>query len=147
LQRPFSSEIQVFEMTYTVAYTLAHATAAQSDEIRRLNRAAIEMYAYWPKLYGHWNACGSPTVAVADLRSRLPRTKQRIFDAVCRRPGIDAEALCDAIWADDIDGGPLSGRKNVHVHVHQLNKLIAPHGIAVRATRWSGYRIAALRPP
>jgi hypothetical protein len=96
--------------------------------------------------HAHCFTCGSPIVP-ASFRSRLPKTKQRIFDAVRRRPGISAEALCDAIWADDIDGGPLSGRKNIHVHVHQLNKLIAPHGIAVRASKWAGYRILALQPP
>jgi hypothetical protein len=84
-------------------------------------------------------ACGQ---AIVPDRLRLPPIKQRILDAVQRRPGIGAEELRALVWADDPDGGP-EDRKVIHVHVHQLNKLLAPLGIVVRAPfgAGAGYRI------
>jgi DNA-binding response OmpR family regulator len=70
----------------------------------------------------------------------LPPIKQRIFDAVRRRPGLDAEALRTMVWAEDPAGGP-EDRKVLHVHIHQLNRRLAPHRIAVRGSRSHGYRI------
>jgi hypothetical protein len=70
----------------------------------------------------------------------LPPIKRRIFDAVQRRPGIGAEALRDRIWAADPNGGP-EDRKVLHVHVHQLNRLLRPHGIRVRGSASGGYRV------
>jgi hypothetical protein len=84
-------------------------------------------------------ACGQ--VVIPD-GLRLPPTKRRIFEAVQRRPGISADELRAAVWADDPNGGP-EDRKVIHVHVHQLNRLLAPLGIRVRAPfgAGAGYRI------
>jgi hypothetical protein len=64
---------------------------------------------------------------------RLPPIKVRILGAVRRRPGITAQELRDWVWADDIDGGPLTDTKCLHVHVAQLNTLLRPQGITVRS--------------
>jgi hypothetical protein len=85
--------------------------------------------------------CGQP---VAPSGLFLPPIKQRILDAVRSRPGIDAEALRALEWADDPTGGP-EDRKVLHVHIHQLNKLMAPHGIQVRGSRSHGYRVQPIR--
>ena len=53
----------------------------------------------------------------------LPPIKKRIFNAVRRYPGIDAEALRGLVWAADPDGGP-EDRKVLHVHIHQMNQLL-----------------------
>ena len=75
----------------------------------------------------------------------LPRTKRAILDAVRARPGISAEDLRAIVWTADPNGGP-EDRKVLHVHVHQLNKLLASLGVAVRGSVSGGYRvIAALR--
>ena len=63
---------------------------------------------------------------------QLPPIKRRIFDAVAKSPGISAERLREIVWADDPNGGP-EDRKCLHVHVHQLNKLLLPFGLMVRA--------------
>jgi hypothetical protein len=83
--------------------------------------------------------CGQP-LPPAGLR--LPPIKQRIFEAVQRHPDISAERLRDLVWADDPSGGP-EDRKVLHVHVNQLNHLLAPHGIMVRA-QGGGYQIRRL---
>jgi hypothetical protein len=70
----------------------------------------------------------------------LPRVKRKIYDAVSRYPGITAERLCALVW-DDPSGGPESGRKAVHVHVHGLNKLIARYGVEVRGSVTGGYHV------
>ena len=73
----------------------------------------------------------------------LPPVKQRIFETVSRRPGIDAENLRALVWADDPGGGP-EDRKVLHVHVHQLNQRLTPLGIAVRGHPSNGYRVVSL---
>jgi len=70
---------------------------------------------------------------------RLPRIKRIIFEAVQRRPDISAAELRDIVWADDPNGGP-EDRKCLHVHVSQMNRLLAPHGIMVRS-QGGGYRV------
>ena len=70
----------------------------------------------------------------------LPPIKEKIYAAVKRRPGITAQQLRDWIWADDIDGGPLTDTKCLHVHVAQLNALLRPLGIMVRS-QGGGYQI------
>jgi hypothetical protein len=73
----------------------------------------------------------------------LPPTKVRILNAVWRRPGIGAEDLRTVVWADDPNGGP-EDRKVLHVHISQLNRLLAPAGAAVRGSRTNGYRLVPL---
>jgi len=83
--------------------------------------------------------CGQPIVPAG---LALPPTKQRILDTVRRRPGVTAEELREIVWADDPAGGP-EDRKVLYVHVHQLNRLIAPLGVAVRGGT-GGYRVTPL---
>jgi len=86
-------------------------------------------------------ACGQPLPPEEELK--LPPIKRRIYDAVKRCPGISAEELRGAVWADDPSGGP-EDRKVLHVHVSQLNQLLAPHGIVMRSQS-GGYRVIAAR--
>jgi hypothetical protein len=79
--------------------------------------------------------CGQP---IAPTGLRLPPIKSRIYEAVRRRPGISAEELRGLVW-NGPDGGP-ENIKCLHVHVHQLNNLLAPHGIMVRS-QGGGYQI------
>jgi hypothetical protein len=81
--------------------------------------------------------CGQP---IPPKGLRLPPIKQRIYDAVKRRPGITAQELRDWVWADDPDGGPLTDTKCLHTHVAQLNALLRPLGIMVRS-QGGGYQI------
>jgi hypothetical protein len=85
--------------------------------------------------------CCGQLVVPAD-QPRLPKIKARILNAVRNRPGIGAEALRCAVWQHDPGGGP-ECRHAIYVHIHQLNKLIAAHGILVRAQKGGtgGYRI------
>jgi hypothetical protein len=48
------------------------------------------------------------------------------------------------VWADDPNGGP-EDRKCLHVHVSQLNHLLAPLGIMVRS-QGGGYQILQSTP-
>jgi hypothetical protein len=61
---------------------------------------------------------------------------------VQRHPDISAEELRGLVWADDPNGGP-EDRKVLHVHVSQLNQLLAPHGIMVRS-QGGGYRVRSV---
>ena len=85
--------------------------------------------------------CGQPILPTVTL----PPTKQKILDAVRRRPGIDGDSLRSVVWSGP-DGGP-EDRKVLHVHIHQLNRLLAPFGICVRGSRFYGYYVQALLKP
>ena len=85
--------------------------------------------------------CGAPIVPPGIT---LPPIKRRIFEAVRRHPGIGAEELRSLVWASDPNGGP-EDRKVLHVHVHQLNRRLAAHGLRVWAGQGAGrgYRLEA----
>ena len=76
--------------------------------------------------------CGQP---IPPTGLRLPPIKQRIYEVVQRHPDISAEELRGLVWANDPNGD----RKVLHVHVAQLNQLLAPLGLMVRSG--GGYRI------
>ena len=86
--------------------------------------------------------CPTCRQVIAPTGLRLPRIKQIIFETVRKRPGLSAEQLRCAVWADDPSGGP-EDRKVLHVHVNQLNRLLAPHGIRVR-NQGGGYRVRSV---
>jgi hypothetical protein len=82
--------------------------------------------------------CNQPIVPpVPDLTP----IKQRILDIVKQCPGISAEELRSLVW-DDPSGGP-EDRKVLHVHVSQLNRILASRGIVVRS-EGGGYRVRAV---
>ena len=55
--------------------------------------------------------------------------------------GITPTRLFEALYADSIDGGPLCGRKAVHVQRRNLNRRLAPIGLHIRSAG-SGHRDA-----
>lgn len=66
-----------------------------------------------------------------------------VFEALHRRSMSFAtkQALIDAVWGDDAEGGPADGPKAIEVLICQLRKKIAPHGYRI-ATVWGhGYRL------
>lgn len=79
---------------------------------------------------------------IAPARLQLSPIKRRIFEAVVKHPDIPAEELRALVWCNDPNGGP-EDRKVLHVHVHQLNRLLAPYGLIVRAGKGAGavYRL------
>ena len=86
-------------------------------------------------------SCGQPMLMRSELPP-MPPIKERILAAVKRRPGISAEELRCVVWADDPNGGP-EDRKVLHVHVCQLNRLLAPLGIQVRS-QGGGYQVRSV---
>jgi hypothetical protein len=90
------------------------------------------------------NICPTCQQVIPPEGLRLPPIKRRIYDAVQRHPDINAEELRCLVWADDPNGGP-EDRKVLHVHVSQLNHLLAPHGVMVRS-QGGGYRILRSAP-
>jgi hypothetical protein len=79
--------------------------------------------------------CGQPIVPpIPDL----PPIKRRILDAVKQRPGISAESLRALVW-DDPSGGP-ECRHTLFVHISQLNRALALHGLTMRS-EGGGYRV------
>jgi hypothetical protein len=83
--------------------------------------------------------CGQPKLT-GDLL--LPPVKRRIVEIVRRRPGISAEELRTLVWSGP-DGGP-ENPKCLHVHVFQLNKMLAPLGLVVRGSGSGGYQMRVL---
>lgn len=84
--------------------------------------------------------CGQPIVPDGLV---LPRVKRHIFEAIRRRPGIDAETLRGLVWTG-ADGGP-ENRATLHAHINQLNrKWLAPHGLMIKGHCTDGYHVRAV---
>lgn len=75
----------------------------------------------------------------------LTRTQSRILGIIKRRGTATSEELCDALWASTVNGA--NNASTLHVHVWHLNQRLKPHGVAVRASRWAGYRLVDLKDP
>ena len=55
------------------------------------------------------------------------------------KSGVTPEQLFQSIYGDDPNGGPLCGRKAIHVQRRNLNRRIAPLGLHIRSAG-SGFR-------
>ncbi len=65
-----------------------------------------------------------------------------IFTLISRAKfGVTPERLFNSIYADSIDGGPLTGRKAVQVQRCNLNRKLSPLGLHIRSAG-SGHRDA-----
>jgi hypothetical protein len=71
--------------------------------------------------------------------------KARIWDVLQRRPGISAADLVDAVYAEDPNGGPDTGRKTIHVHVSHMNRRLMREGMTIKGHVTDGYRILRYR--
>lgn len=75
----------------------------------------------------------------------LKRTEARLLGAMVDAYGrvVRREALVDAVWGDDPDGGPMSAMNGISVLVHSLRRRLAGAGFpgAVRTWPRSGYEL------
>jgi len=69
---------------------------------------------------------------------RLTTTQYKIISAVRRRT-LSLEEIINTVYGDRPDGGPLSARNTISVHMVRLNERLAPLGISVRAVRLGGW--------
>jgi hypothetical protein len=74
--------------------------------------------------------CGRPIVADS---LRLSPIRRRIFNLIERHGEIANEVLHAALYGSDPNGGP--DRSVIRAHIYHLNKILAPYGLAVRATQ------------
>jgi hypothetical protein len=66
----------------------------------------------------------------------LPTVQRRIVELVRQtgRRGIASDRLFDLVYSGDPDGGPLTGRSCLSVHIHQINRRLRPIGYTLRGT-------------
>lgn len=78
------------------------------------------------------------------------RKRQALFDIVARYPdGVSTDRIADHLYADDPNGGPDDTGMNIRSQVAQLNKILAQHGLHIRATGGPGsvYRLQSASEP
>jgi DNA-binding transcriptional regulator YdaS (Cro superfamily) len=131
-------------IAHPALYRWRQIPAGRIVEIERLT--GVPRHLLRPDLYKGWSGAIAQTKTdpaysqpLLPTELHLPPIKQRIYDAVRRRPDISAEQLRCIVWADDPNGGP-EDRKCLHVHVAQLNVLLRPLGVMVRSAG-GGYRV------
>lgn len=80
--------------------------------------------------------CGQPILS--DLERTLwtlpwSPTERRILERLLRSydQDVGAAALIEAVYHDDVDGGPLDARKTITVFVHNIRKKLAPAGLTI----------------
>jgi hypothetical protein len=90
--------------------------------------------------------CGRPMIPKS---ARFPHVRgarrSRVVELIDDHPGISGEALMDALYADDPDGGA-SSRKIIAVLVYHARKQITQDGYKIESSvgRGGGYRIVPI---
>jgi hypothetical protein len=75
--------------------------------------------------------CCGQLIPPALLFPNCPR-RQRVYDFIARHPeGVSAQQVLDNVYADDVNGGPDSGNKVVHVFVWYINKVLKSKGLKI----------------
>jgi hypothetical protein len=71
--------------------------------------------------------------------------RQRLVDIIGNRPdGIAIGDLVDQVYADHVDGGPVTAPRSVNVLIHRANVQLAPQGYRIKAMslgRGARYRL------
>lgn len=80
------------------------------------------------------SVCGQEIRSDIDLGIRLSEGNKAIVNAVYKagKHGLLSNRLFDKLYADDIDGGPLSGIKAMHTRICLLNRKIEKVGWCIR---------------
>jgi hypothetical protein len=64
--------------------------------------------------------------------------RQKLVNIISHRPdGIPINELVDQVYADCIDGGPVTAPRSVNVMIHKANKQLLPQGYQIEAM-WLG---------
>jgi DNA-binding response OmpR family regulator len=73
---------------------------------------------------------------------RLRPKEAQVMEAIRRagEHGITTAQLFDVVYGDDRDGGPLTGKKVIHVIVHQLNLKLQTFEKNIRV-EWGHYKL------
>lgn len=93
--------------------------------------------------------CGQPRPGyydeVAGL-ARLTEAQRRLFLVLAAQRGavVSWSDMLNAIYFDDIDGGPLNARRTVHVIRCYANKKIERFGLRISSTFGVGYRLETI---
>jgi len=80
-------------------------------------------------------SCSQCDQPIAPTGLRLPLIEERIYEAVRRRPGITAQEL-----RARVGDTASASTKGLHIHVAQLNSMLAPFRVMVRS-QGGGYQI------
>lgn len=89
-------------------------------------------------------AVDKPSLAVISALAGLSRFEHRVLEAIWNARGepLTPNQIADAVWHDDIDGGPEDAPMNVRILVHRLRKKLEPAGISILTAGYHlGYRI------
>lgn len=79
--------------------------------------------------------CGQSLPPRLKSKARLSVLQRIILERVHRAGinGILSTSLFDYVYADDPDGGPLTGMKALHVRIYHINQKISLDGLRIRA--------------
>lgn len=85
--------------------------------------------------------CGFPIASDRMIRE-LPEVQKSIYDTVSKAgsAGAPLGAIIEQVYAGDPHGGPLYAEDSVRVAKFNLNKKLAPMGLAIRASLGRGAR-------
>lgn len=88
---------------------------------------------------------------VVDEVDDMPLTymERKVFKAINASPGVGVNDIVREIYADRMDGGPLTARECVNAYIKRLNCKLADRGRVVKASNTRGkgsiYRVEAIR--
>lgn len=92
--------------------------------------------------------CAGKGEIEGDAYELLTPMQKRIYAAIRDNAGkLGGERLINMLYGDRFDGGPDYPWDSIHVTIHNMNKLLAPLGQRIRASRrgpGATYMIAAI---
>lgn len=85
-------------------------------------------------------ACGQTLPPAFDIGIRFKPSAQQLVDIVWKagKHGIATDQLFAKLYADDPDGGPLSGMKTVHTRICYINKRLMLKGYRIQGEHMGG---------
>lgn len=77
------------------------------------------------------------------------RQRRKIYEYILRHPDCTIEAIIDATYSDDPNGGPSDARNTATAIIHTIRKILTGYGLTIANRRGVGttYRIVPLAKP
>lgn len=93
--------------------------------------------------------CGSriPSITTVERAAQaMPRVQRKLLTVLARHFGsfVSTERIANAVWADDMGGGPLNAPVCISQAAARVRKGLAPFGITIECKHSLGYRVKEL---
>jgi hypothetical protein len=80
------------------------------------------------------------------VKAALKPIEARLFEIICRSPGLTQLELADRLYADDPNGGPDNASAAIGSLVNATNVKLIPFRLRLRGNKHYGHRLERIEP-